>query len=125
MSAIDEIFLFEYFLGLLGQVKVFHWTTMKFSIHKALDDLHSTLSSNIDELMEVYIGKYERQPINTFTISMNATSDTKNLLNYLKEQRELIRGIRNKNFKNCCEIQTILDNMLSAISRTIYLSNLT
>jgi hypothetical protein len=124
MSSINEKFLFEYFLGLLGQIKVFHWATMNYSKHKALDDLHSSLSNDVDELMEVYIGKFERQPLEVFSISMNANSNTKDLIVYLQEQREFIRGIRNKHFKTCSEIQTILDNMLSSISRTIYLSNL-
>lgn len=124
MTSINEKFLFEYFLGLLGQIKVFHWATSSYSKHKALDDLHSSLSNDVDELMEVYIGKFERQPLEIFTISMNATSNTKDLIQYLQEQREYIRGIRNKNFKNYSEIQTILDNILSSISRTIYLSKL-
>jgi hypothetical protein len=124
MTSINEKILFEYFLGLLGQIKVFHWATPSYSKHKALDDLHSSLSNDIDELMEVYIGKFERQPLEIFTISMNATSNTKDLIQYLQEQREYIRGIRNKNFKNYSEIQTILDNILSSVSRTIYLSKL-
>lgn len=124
MSAINEKFLFEYFLGLLGQIKVFHWSTMSYPHHKALDDLHSSLSSNIDELIEVYIGKYNRQPLEIFDISMNATSNTIKLLDYLKNNSELIRNIRNKHFKNCSEIQNILDSMLSSINRTIYLCHL-
>ncbi len=125
MSGINEKYLFEYFLGLLGQIKVFHWATMSYSCHKALDDLHDSLSDQVDELMEVYIGKYERQPLNEFKISMNATSNTSNIIEYLKENREAIRGtLRNKHFKSCTEIQNILDTMLATISRSIYLLNL-
>ena len=124
MTSINEKFLFEYYLGLLGQIKVFHWATMNYSKHKALDDLHSSLSNDVDEVMEVYIGKFERQPLEIFSISMNATTNTKDLIVFLQEQREFIRGIRNKNFKNFSEIQTIMDNMLASISRTIYLCKL-
>ena len=100
MSEINEKFLFKYFLGLLGQIKVFHWATMNYSKHKALDDLHSSLSNNIDELMEVYIGKFDKQPLELFDISMNANSNTNKIIDYLNENREIIRGIRNKHFKN-------------------------
>ena len=124
MSGTNEKFLFEYFLGLLGQIKVFHWATMSYPQHKALDDLHSSLSSNVDELIEVYIGKFDKQPLEMFDISIKATSNSKGLIEYLKENREIIRSIRNKHFKNCSEIQNILDSMLSLISRTIYLCNL-
>lgn len=116
--------LFEYFLGLLGQIKIYHWTTMSYPIHKALDDLHSSLSNNIDEIMEIYIGKFNRQPIESFEIEMKANTDTRDIIGYLEKEREVIRGIRNKNFKNSSEIQNLLDNMLGSISRTIYLSRL-
>ena len=97
---------------------------MSYVIHKALDELHSNLSDNIDEVMEVYIGKYNRQPINKFEININANTDSSNILDYLELERENIRGIRNKYFKSSSEIQNIFDNMLGSISKTIYLCKL-
>jgi len=120
----SEKLLFEYFLSLLGQIKIYHWTTMSFPIHKALDELHSTLSDNIDEIMEIYIGKFNRQPIEKFEITMNANTYADDVINYLENQREIIRGIRNKHFKTTSEIQNLFDNMLGSISKTIYLSKL-
>lgn len=114
--------LFEYFLGFLGQIKVYHWTTKSYSNHKALDDLHKSLSDLVDEVIEVYIGKYN--PNEVFTISMSANSDASEVISYLEEQREIIRGLRNKNFKNCSEIQNIMDSMMSSISNTVYLCRL-
>lgn len=116
--------LFEYFLGLLGQIKVYHWSTMSYNKHKALDDLHSSLNSNIDEIMEIYIGKFNRQPIEIFEIQMNANSDTRDIIGFLEKEREIIRGIRNKNFKTSSEIQNLIDNILGSISKTIYLCRL-
>ena len=115
----------EYFIGLLGQIKIYHWTTMSYVIHKALDELHSNLSDNIDEVMEVYIGKYNKQPINKFEINISAANtDSSNIIDYLELERENIRGIRNKYFKSSTEIQNIIDNMLGNISKTIYLCKL-
>ena len=119
-----EKHLMEYFICLLGQIKIYHWSTMSYVIHKALDELHSNLSDNIDEVMEVYIGKYNRQPINKFEININANTDSSNILDYLELERENIRGIRNKYFKSSSEIQNIFDNMLGSISKTIYLCKL-
>jgi DNA-binding ferritin-like protein len=116
--------LFEYFLGLLGQIKIYHWSTMCYSTHKALDDLHESLSDNIDEIMEVYIGKFNKQPLERFEINMKANSITDNIIEYLELEREKIRGIRNKYFKSSTEIQSLFDNMLGNISRTIYLCKL-
>lgn len=116
--------LFEYFLGLLGQIKIYHWSTMSYSTHKALDDLHSSLSSNIDEIMEIYIGKFNRQPIEPFEVQMRANSDVSDIIGYLENERENIRGMRTKLFKTSSEIQNLIDNMLGSISRTIYLCRL-
>ena len=124
MSGTNEKMLFEYFLGILGQIKVFHWSTMSYSTHKALDDLHKNLSDMVDELIEVYIGKFNKQPIEVFSISMEASSNTSNLIQYLEEQRENIRNIRTKTFKSSSEIQNICDSMMSSISNTIYLCKL-
>ncbi len=116
--------LFEYFLGLLGQIKLYHWATMSYVIHKALDELHSSLSSSTDKLIEVYMGKYQKQPLELFSINMTANTDTSNMIEFLKTCREQIRSIRNKHFKTCSEIQNIMDDMLSSIHQTIYLCNL-
>jgi DNA-binding ferritin-like protein len=123
-STLIEKNLFEYFLGLLGQIKIYHWGTMNYSTHKALDDLHESLSDNIDEIMEVYIGKYNKQPIEKFEITMKANTDTSDIIGYLESEREKIRGIRNKYFKGCTEIQSLFDNILSNMSKTIYLCKL-
>jgi len=119
-----EKHLFEYFLGLLGQIKIYHWSTMSYSTHKALDDLHSSLSSNIDEIMEIYIGKFNRQPIESFEVQMRANSDVSDIIGYLENERENIRGMRTKLFKSSSEIQNLIDNMLGSISKTIYLCRL-
>jgi hypothetical protein len=116
--------LFEYFLGLIGQVKLFHFSTMKYSTHKTLDDFHEGLSDLIDKLLEVYIGRYNKQPLEIFEITMKATSDISNLKSYLNTEREVIRGIRNKTFKNNSEIQNIIDEIIALFDRTIYLCNL-
>jgi DNA-binding ferritin-like protein len=123
-STLIEKKLIEYFLGFLGQIKIYHWSTMCYSTHKALDDLHESLSDNIDEIMEVYIGKFNKQPLERFEINMKANSITDNIIEYLELEREKIRGIRNKYFKSSTEIQNLFDNMLGNISRTIYLCKL-
>jgi len=116
--------LFEYFFGIIGQVKLFHFSTMKYSTHKTLDDFHSGLSDLIDKLLEVYIGRYNKQPLEIFEINMKATTDISNLLNFLETEREVIRGIRNKTFKNNSEIQNIIDEITALFDRTIYLCRL-
>ena len=113
----------EFFLGLLGQIKLFHWSVMKYSIHVALDKLHSELSDNIDKFVEIYIGKFNRQPLNKFTINITATSDCSNIISYLDIQRENLKKIRTS-LNKTSELQNIIDEMLGNIDQAIYLIRL-
>ena len=118
----------EYFLGLLGQIKLFHWTTKKYSTHKALDELHKNLSEDIDKFIEVYIGKYNLNgdEIKDFTINMKAKTMIDNdIKECLKFHNENLRKIRNTNFsKNSTDLQNIIDNMIGNINQSLYLLNL-
>ena len=76
--------LFEYFLGLIGQIKLFHFSTMKYSTHKTLDDFHENLSDLVDKLLEVYIGHFKKQPLEIFEINMKETTDITYLNKYLE-----------------------------------------
>lgn len=119
----DEQKIIEYFLGLLGQIKLFHWATMSYAQHKALDEFHSALSGKIDNFVEVFIGKFKKQPFKNFKISMDAISDVSTLDKFLEKEREQIRKLHNQ-FKTSSELQNILDEMMSEFNKTIYLCNL-
>jgi hypothetical protein len=54
-------------LTLRNQVKIYHWETMKYSRHKATDDLIDKLDDSIDKFVEVYIGKYGRPKLTSRT----------------------------------------------------------
>lgn len=118
----EEHKLIEYFLGLLNQIKVFHWATMEYGKHKALDELHSNMSSLVDKLVEVFIGRYKKQPIQNFKISMTAHSDMTKLNKFLEVERESIRKLH-IHFKGVNEIQNIIDEMLVSMNQSIYLCN--
>jgi hypothetical protein len=113
----------EYFLGVLGQIKLFHWSVMKYSVHVALDKLHSELSDKIDKFIEIYIGKFNRQPLNNFEINMTATSDCNNIFSYLDIQRDNLKKIRTS-LNKTSELQNIIDEMLGEIDQCIYLIRL-
>jgi hypothetical protein len=97
---------------------------MKYSNHKALDDLHSSLSSNVDDIIESYIGKSNIQPIKLFDINMSANTNVSVVIEYLENEKINIKKIRNVHFKTCSELQNIVDEMLSSINKAIYLCKL-
>jgi hypothetical protein len=45
------------FLEMLMMVKLFHWKTTSYATHKATDELYSKLNGNIDQFIEVLLGK--------------------------------------------------------------------
>jgi len=45
------------FFEMLLMVKLFHWKTTSHSIHKATDELYTKLNANIDDFIEVLLGK--------------------------------------------------------------------
>lgn len=45
------------FLEMLMMVKLFHWKTSSYSTHKATDELYEKLNANIDEFIEILLGK--------------------------------------------------------------------
>ena len=116
--------IIAYFLEFQSNIKIYHWMTTSFPRHKAADELFDKILENSDKFMEVYIGKYNKQPIDVFNINIKGNSDTTNIIQYLQTQRDHIRTIRNKQFKSCSEIQNILDTMMGEINKTIYLCNL-
>ena len=52
------------FLEMLNMVKLYHWKTYSYSTHKATDELYSVLNSNVDEFIEVLLGKEGTPRIN-------------------------------------------------------------
>lgn len=47
-------------MNLRDQLKIYHWQTITYARHIATNDLITKLDANIDQFIEVYIGKYGR-----------------------------------------------------------------
>ncbi len=45
-------------LEMLNTVKLYHWNTLTFSVHKATDELYGELNTLIDQFVEVLLGKH-------------------------------------------------------------------
>ena len=121
----EEHDFLQFFMGLISQVKLYHWSTMSYAKHKALDKLHESLSDKVDLLVESYVGRFNKQPIKHFTIKTKANTNTKGdiIEKYLATSREEILVIHNK-FDKAVEIQNILQDIMAEIDSTIYLCKL-
>lgn len=122
----EEQLIIQYFMGLLTQIKLYHWATMSYVKHKALDELHGSLSDKIDDFVESYIGKFKKQPLKKFVIKAEATTDmndAKTIEKFLDVEHSKIVEIQ-KVLKSSTELVNIIDEMLSAIDKAQYLCKL-
>ena len=51
-----EAKLLETFFEITNTIKLYHWKTNSYSVHKATDELHERLSGHIDKFVEVLLG---------------------------------------------------------------------
>lgn len=119
----DEQQLITLVFSMLHQIKLFHWATSSYAKHKALDDLHATLSDKTDLLVESYIGRYKKQPLKTFTVQVAVHSDVSKLEKYLEGERDKLAALE-KSFGKSHELQNIVDEMMAEIDKTLYLCRL-
>ena len=45
------------FLEMLLMIKLYHWKTTSYAVHKATDELYGKLNENIDQFIEILLGK--------------------------------------------------------------------
>lgn len=122
----DEQKILGMMLGMLDQVKMFHWSTMSYPKHVALDTLHGTLSGLVDRFVEAYIGRFKKQPLKPFSVELVATTDPTSgrIAKFLEGERDKLIALRKGFEKTSSALQNILDEMTSAIDQTLYLLNL-
>lgn len=119
----DEQKLFTYVLSLMGQIKLYHWSTMSYIHHKALDDLHGGLSEKVDLLVECYLGRYRKQPVRPMSIRLECNTDAESLFDYLEKQSDVMKSML-KSFDAAPQIQNIIEEMLALIDKCVYVCNL-
>jgi hypothetical protein len=125
MKPMSENDVIQFFMGMVAQVKLFHWSTMSYAKHVALDSLHGSLSSKVDAFVECYIGKYNKQPLKSFTVQTKAVTDTSGLEKFLNAVCDQLTAMHKAFDKEKApELSNILEEMMAEIDRTMYLCKL-
>lgn len=114
--------LIEYSFNILNQIKLYHWATMSYATHKALDELHSSLSEHFDTLIEVYIGNKNLQPLKKMTITTKCDTNIENIMGFIQKCHKQLSKMHKKIKQS--EMQNIIDEMLSILNKTMYLLRL-
>lgn len=116
-------------LQMLNTVKLYHWKTMKYSEHKATDDLYSDLNGKIDEFVEVLIGK-DGKRINLSgkkSLKLNDFNNSSSFKNYIENSKKyLIKMTDSKNIStpNNSDLLNIRDEILGILNKFTYLLTL-
>ena len=113
----------EYFLSLFSQTYLFHWCTPKYAEHMSLDKLLNKLKEHIDKFVEIYLAKFNKQPVQPFNISMKASSDCSDIIGYYETQIDNLKKIKNA-LKTAPELQGIVEGMVGDINQAIYVMKL-
>ena len=110
-------------MTLRDQVKLYHWQTMAYPRHVATDELVTKLDANIDQFVEVYIGKYGRPKLSgrTSSIRLRNHSD-KEATNLLKEAVSwLTTDLTRKLKRTDTDLLNIRDTIVADLNQTLYL----
>lgn len=113
-------------MTLRDQVKLYHWQTMNYPRHIATNDLLVKLDTNIDQFVEVYIGRYGRPKLSGKTASIHLRNHSD------KEAQDMIRDMVGwlerdlpKKLKSTdTELLNIRDTILQDLNQTLYLFTL-
>lgn len=112
-----------------NQIRLMHWQTTSYALHKALDEFYEFLQEAMDKLIECYQGKYgiitlSVESISTFTTNLNNMNIIMFLDRFHKYFSNDIYENEFMNSENDLDIQDIIIDILNAINKLKYLINL-
>ena len=92
----------------------FHWSTDSYSKHKALGNYYDEIVELVDDLVEAYMGCYEK--INSFP---NVYHQPKEPISYLESLKTFVDDAR-KDLPQESQLQQLIDNIAQLIDSTLY-----
>lgn len=118
------------FLELLIAIKLYHWKTHSYAVHKATDDLYGELNSNIDKFVEVLLGKTSIRTnlVKQKTMQLVDLTSKTQLIQLVKNFKEYLVGLSNNKFIQQTMANTdllnIRDELLANLNQFLYLLTL-
>jgi len=113
-------------MTLRDQVKLYHWQTINYPRHIATNDLVTKLDANIDQFVEVYIGKYGRPKLSgkTSSIYLRNHSDEEATKMIQEAIDWMTIDLTSKLKKTDTDLLNIRDTIVADLNQTLYLFTL-
>ena len=110
-------------MALRDQIKIYHWQTLSYSRHIATNDLLPKLDTNIDQFVEVFIGKYGRPIFKGKTATIKILNfDDKEAPKFIKEAIKFLSTKLPKLLsKDDTDLLSIRDTILVDLNQVLYL----
>lgn len=112
----------------LIMIKLFHWKTHSFSAHKATDDLYAKLNENMDNFVEVLMGKMagtRADFLSTKSINMVDLNNKKQLVGRVNVIKGMLSAMEKTiPLENATDLLNIRDEILADLNTFLYLLTL-
>jgi len=118
--------LVRHLMSLSIAIKIFHWTTHKYSSHKNSDELFGELNEKLDRLVENLLGMYEgvrKSLLKIREVPVSSTADSRAIDILVKKTKDyLMKTLTEK--EDGVSSLAIRDEFLEAMNKYLYLSTL-
>ena len=114
------------FLQMLNTVKLYHWKTSSYAQHKATDELYTNLNLNIDNFVEIMLGKTGGR-VNLTGQKTLPLLDYTNVIDFTKEIEKyklFLNNLNNNsslNVTNNSDLFNVRDEILGNLNQFTYL----
>lgn len=109
-------------------LKMVHWTTRSYSVHKATDDSMEKLMPLIDNFVETFLGKYKYGKIKQDlikSVKIKKINTTKELQTFINNNIKYLNTLKNNNSHDeNDDLMGIKDDLLSELNILRYLLHL-
>ena len=114
------------FLEMLLMVKLYHWKTTSYATHKATDELYTKMNANIDDFVEVLLGKSGLRTDlmhnkNIRLIDLSSTESLKREIEAFKGYLVSLNENRAMLTMTNVDLFTIRDEILANLNQFLYL----
>jgi len=117
------------FLEMLLLVKLFHWKTYSYATHKATDELYDSLNSNIDNFIEILMGKSGSRIdlMKQKTIKLQDLQSKEKLISKINSFKGYLVSFENKSALKTMsnsDLYNVRDEILADLNKFLYLLTL-